>query len=145
MGTVSIETLVSKIHAQGVTIVHRVEDVLSMPGNYFSLLWFTCRLVFSLARILSVLKTFETQRCEQCDKFCFSDITPSLEEIVRYGNKLIELQKKNSVPSLLLSIEKHLFGEIQNKVENYWIASDTEIKSLASAIEKKMNKTYAIQ
>ncbi|MDR4498438.1 MAG: hypothetical protein MRK02_11030 [Candidatus Scalindua sp.] len=83
-----------------------------------------------------------------CEAECGPEIDKSmskLEEIAKGFYYIKDTKEKLGFPRFLLKLESVIIEKIEDKIENYWIASDKEIRDLSLSISKKINKINASQ
>jgi hypothetical protein len=135
------EILVNEITYESRCVTHAVSIIRSTVSLVKATFFFcrTCR------KILNTLNKLEKLRCESCDKICFSSLIPAMKDVIKAGQTLITLQEQARYPSFVIRMEKNFIADIENKIENYFIAVDQEIRDLAFSVEKKMNQIHAIR
>ncbi|MCL5022446.1 MAG: hypothetical protein M1497_03605 [Nitrospirae bacterium] len=92
-------------------------------------------------RLLRSMKKMDAL-CYRCDANC--DVTfefkSKLENVVTTWNEVIRRKEQTKFPQFVLRWENNVVEQFEDKLENYWIASDIEIKELAHSISEKMNQ-----
>jgi hypothetical protein len=96
---------------------------------------------FIVSRGFSLLKKLSKHENIYYSEFTQQDIITIknlFEDLVINLNDLIESQKKANFSKLLLKTEDELLDEFENKLENYQIALEPNIKYLLDEIDKQI-------
>lgn len=139
MNTSSYNTLTKKL-SYDVKEIDLLFEAMSLQMSFventiknFYLLFVTWNLVRTLTKI-------EEKSCMECDIECDIDFDiTKLESIAKGFNDIKEHQRVLGLPSPLIKLESVIIHKIENKIENYWIGSNKEIKDLALSISNKIN------
>lgn len=87
------------------------------------------------------IKTLEKleQTCfKECNN-CTSNITDNLKSLISSMKAISNHMKKLNFSSFYLKINEYFIEEFENKLENYEIASDSDIKDLFNELHLKLN------
>ncbi|MFQ5715372.1 MAG: hypothetical protein ACE5GU_15215 [Candidatus Scalinduaceae bacterium] len=118
---------------------------ISLPASIIDLI---IKCLYQIYVIRSILKTVDKlikYKCIDCDYECNFEIKKDLETIVKSMKSSKELKEEVwFIPSLVTKLEGRTIEELEDKIENYWIASDKEIKELTNSISSKIKKMHAI-
>lgn len=143
MNTITIddaqyEALKAKIFADS-EIVASLGKSIGVSLSFPSVLIRSLFLILLSKRLLKIMNKLEAH-CYNCDIKCDTtfDFTSQLEKLVRTWKGVIE--KKDNLPQFISRWENNMLEQFEDKLENYWIASDKEIKELAHSITKKVNQ-----
>lgn len=144
MNTIAIDTQYEALKAK---IFADSEVAASLGKSIGVSLSFTSDLIRSLffillsKRLLKIMNKLEAH-CYNCDIKCDTtfDFTSQLEKLVSTWKGVIEKKEQINLPQFILRWESNMLEQFEDKLENYWIASDKEIKELAHSIAKKVNQ-----
>lgn len=139
------EALKAKIQADS-DVVASLGKSIAVSLNYSSILARSLIFLLLSHRLLRSMKKMESL-CFRCSANCdvSFDFTKKLENIVNTWNDVIHKKEQVNFPKLVLRWENEVLEQFENKLENYWIASDKEIKELTHSISEKLNQHHALR
>lgn len=143
MSTITVDelkALTEKVSADS-DIVASLGKSISISVSKSSIFTLSMVLIFLSRRLLKYLNKIESA-CSHCATTCSVDFDfkTDLERVVTAWDKVILKKEKVNFPKFILKHEKDLLEEFENKLENYWIASDKEIKELAHLVSEGLNQ-----
>ncbi|MBA4348539.1 MAG: hypothetical protein C0415_00920 [Thermodesulfovibrio sp.] len=147
MSTITLDeykALTAKISADS-DVVASLGKSVAVSMSFSSVFIRSLFLVILSHRLLKSMNRMESA-CFTCNINCniTFDFKNKLEEIVTTWDEVIKNKEQINFPKLILRWENDLLEQFENKLENYWIASDKEIKDFAHSISDKLNK-HALQ
>jgi hypothetical protein len=80
---------------------------------------------------------------KECNRI--PEVKSHLEKSVERMKLILKKLQKKKYPKIIIRIQQHLINELQNKLEDYIIASDEEINILATQITEKITKGHGLQ
>ena len=134
------DTMLTKELAYNIQRTGLLLEGVSLRMSFVELTVKNFYLLFATWKLVRSLTKMEKRSCVECDIECNTYINiAGLESIVKDFKAAKEHLRVLGLPSLLLKLESVIIHKIENKVENYWISSDKEIKELALSISNKIN------
>ncbi len=109
-----------------------------LPETYLGIYWHCISIAIALRRFLRNLDMFDRDHCLTCETACSFPIQDDIRT-ARDGIVSI-LDKQRSVPLLspVIYMLNSFIGKLDDKLENYALAGDTEIKDLITSISNKL-------
>lgn len=144
MGTITLDeykALTAKISADS-EVVTSLGKSVSVSLSLSSVFMRSLFLIILSKRLLKSINKME-EFCFKCSITCDTtfDFKHNLERIVSVWNEVVRKKEQTKkFPRFVLQWENNILEQFENKLENYWIASDKEIKELSRSISEKLNK-----
>ena len=143
MSTITVDelkALTEKVSADS-DIVASLGKSISISVSKSSIFARSIALILLSRGLLKRLNKIESA-CSHCAATCNADFDfrADLERVVTAWDGVILKKEKVRFPNFILRHEKNLLEEFENKLENYWIASDKEIKELAHSVSEGLNQ-----
>lgn len=92
----------------------------------------------SVNSILDIISKLEKERCDKCSIKCNTDIKGYLSKTVDNLTTMNSILEKSPGVKYLMPYFTKVLADCENKLENYWIATDSEIKDLAMKLSAKI-------
>ncbi|MCR4291261.1 MAG: hypothetical protein NUV76_00120 [Candidatus Kuenenia sp.] len=143
MRATSYEELLNAISTKS-EVTNKVIRAVYPANSFFRIAKCSFVLIRGCISMLRKLEKMDVY-CNVCDTFCRNDLVVSLKRLVEAGDLLISLQNKVKFPHFIIRIEDYYLGKLEDKIENYMIAADPEIRELVKALGGKINKRNALQ
>lgn len=143
MSTITIDeldALKAKISADS-DVVASLGKSVAISVSYSGVLMRSLFIILLGHRLLKNMNKLDAA-CFKCVDICDKDFNfkTNLEKMVSSWNEAIQKKTQIKFPKTVLRWETNLLEQFENKLENYWITSDKEVKELTHSISEKLNK-----
>jgi hypothetical protein len=139
-------------HPQSVSVLGMVRDVGGVIGggirNSIMAKFVEDNLVVALScgeSIINRLDEFEAEHCHTCSEDCGMILRDDLAALVDGYTKLLEQHRRSGIAEALISREEDLLDRLDNKLENYAFAADSELRDLVRQVSAKYNSNANLQ
>jgi hypothetical protein len=143
MSTATFDQLKHKISADS-DVVGSLNKSIVASVAISSVFVRTFVLIFWGHRLLKSMNKIDAY-CFECSEECDNDFEfkTGLEKTTQSWNEALIKKEQIRFPKTIIKWEKNILEEFENKIENYWLASDKEIRDLSNSISEKMKKRHA--
>lgn len=143
MSTITINelnALKEKISADS-DVVASLGQSIAISVSYSGVLMRSLFTILLGYRLLKNLNKVD-DACFKCVDVCDKDFNfrINLEKMVRSWDNALQKKAQIKFPKTILKWETNLLEKFENKIENYWISSDKEVKELTRSISEKLNR-----
>lgn len=115
-------------------------NTIALPISYIRLVYKVIDLWYTGTIALRIINKVERINCIKCDGSCGFPQKEGLDRIVKSMRHCINNTSDKPVP-IVTPVMQNLLEQFEDKLENYWIATDKETKdllhSLANSISQK--------
>jgi len=146
MVTTSLQTLYHKVDYEN-SLMGDLAKAIRKTQSFFSS-WWLCLLYLNHNRVLlnTVNRIERDHGCSCCKFFSSCNVyTKTLKNISECNHEILTIFSNSRSYKIIANLLEYYTEEIDSKIENYEISSDTEIRNLVAELGEKINKKYASQ
>jgi hypothetical protein len=111
---------------------------LSKSAKWWKVLFKMLLIYKSANSILDGISKFEKERCYDCSIKCEIDTKDNLSKLVNYLTITNSIMEKTPGAKYLMPLFAKVLADCENKLENYWIATDSEVKEFAMKLSARI-------
>jgi hypothetical protein len=142
MHSTTYEELLKRVSTEGQVLdslyrrIHIQQNRLSIIGRTLHLAYFTKRYLRHIQKLENMTMTC-SRECSRLREYQ-SIVKENLSYIVEQEQSIIPSLEKINMPNVIVNLHKNILDQYEDKLENYFIATDDEIQELTARISEKM-------
>lgn len=136
--------LIKKMGSQADFIAWLSRHMVEIPTSYIAMLGHAVMMILANRRFLKDLTRIEKENMETLGSEDLLVARQRLEDILPLQRLVLKVLKELKAPFPIARIFDHQIGEMENKQENFLLATDPEIRTFLINTAEKINEEQAV-
>jgi hypothetical protein len=137
MSSTTYDALLAQVDRESGKVASVVGQI-SKSSQWWKIFFKAYSIYKSANSILDIISKLEKERCDNCSTKCDSDIKGYLSKMVDGITSANSILGKSSGTKYLMPYFTKVLADYENKLENYWIATDNEVKEFAMKLSARI-------